>query len=132
MGGHRAHELLHTEYQSRKRIVDEDVSLFGGSKSPVSVTVCVGTSCFLRGSQELLKNLLAYVERRQLAGQVNIKATFCHERCDRGPTVGINDAFIEKCTLEKAVAAVEAALKGAPPVAAAAGHSCSGCGGCKA
>lgn len=131
VGGHRAHELLHTEYQSRKRILDEEVSLLGGGKSPVNVTVCVGTSCFLRGSQELLKSLLAYVERRQLSGQVNVKATFCHERCDRGPTVGINDTFIEKCTLEKAVAAVEAALKGAP-VAGTNGHSCSGCGGCKA
>jgi NADH-quinone oxidoreductase subunit G len=131
VGGHRAHELLHTTYQSRKRIADEEVSLLGGTKSPVNVTVCVGTSCFLRGSQDLLKALLAYVERRQLAGQVNVKATFCHERCDRGPTVGINSTFIEKCTLERAVGAVEAALRGEEP-AAASGHSCSSCGGCKA
>ena len=95
------------------------------------MTVCVGTSCFLRGAQELLKSLLAYVERRELAGQVNIKATFCHERCDRGPTVGINGAFIEKCTLEKAVAAVEVALQGETPVAPPT-HTCAGCGSCKA
>jgi hypothetical protein len=62
---------------------------------------------------------------------VNVKATFCHERCDRGPTVGINSTFIEKCTLERAVGAVEAALRGEEP-AAASGHSCSSCGGCKA
>jgi NADH-quinone oxidoreductase subunit G len=131
VGGHRAHELLHTEYQSRKRIEDEEVTLLGNGKSPVTVTVCVGTSCFLRGSQELLKNLLAHVEQSGLDGQVNVKATFCHERCDRGPTVGVNGAFIEKCTMEKAVAAVDAALEGTPASALPA-HSCSGCGGCKA
>ena len=129
VGGHRAHELLHTAYQSRKRIEDEEVSLVAGGKTPVAVTVCVGTSCFLRGSQQILKGLLAYVEKNDLADRVSVKATFCHERCDRGPTVGVNGAFLEKCTLEMAAGAVELALAGHAPAPT---HACSGCGGCKA
>lgn len=129
VGGQRAHELLHTGYQSRKRLQDEDLSLAVGGKESVEVAVCVGTSCFLRGSQDLLQDLLSYVERQGLAEEVNVKATFCHERCDRGPTVAVNGVFFEKCTTEQAVAALETARKGGIP-AAAGGHACTGCKAC--
>jgi len=33
---------------------------------------------------------------------VDVSATFCFERCGRGPTVSIGNTVIEKCTLEKA------------------------------
>ena len=107
VGGHKAHELLHTGYRSRKRIVDEYVPLSGtkGSGS-VDVNVCVGTSCFLKGSQRLLHEVLDYLRVNGLAQLVNVSASFCFERCDRGPTVRIGDQVLEKCTLDRAIQAI--------------------------
>lgn len=106
VGGHRAHELLHTEYSFRKRTFDEGVTVHAAEADtvrPVEVSVCFGTSCFLRGSQKLMAGLLDYIREHDLGGGVDVKASFCFEQCDRGPTVKINDTVLEKCTLEKAL-----------------------------
>ena len=94
----------------------------------VPVTVCVGTSCFLRGSQELLRELLQHVKDSGVQDRVDLRATFCHERCDRGPTVSIAGQFIERCTAATARQALAAALAGTAPTGAAP----SPCAGCRA
>jgi len=96
-GGHEAHELLHTHYASKKRIQDTSIPLVrGGKAEKVAVKVCVGTSCFLRGSQAVLRDLLAAVESEGLQDYVDVSATFCSERCDRGPTVHVGGDTINK------------------------------------
>ena len=106
VGGHKAHELLHTRYQSRRRI-ESDLSFgTGRAAEKVPVKVCVGTSCFLKGSQTLLKSLLAEVEKKGLGEAVEIKGSFCFEQCDKGPSVQIGERRIEHCTLEEARQAV--------------------------
>ena len=83
----------------------------------MQVSVCVGTSCFLRGSQTLLKRLADYVESRDLDDTVEIQATFCFEHCDRGPTVRIGEQVIEHCTFDLARETIEEALKACTAVA---------------
>ncbi len=131
IGGHKAHELLHTEYQSRRRIADEDLGLTGAvAKDPLKVTVCVGTSCFVKGSQSILKRLLQEVETRGLDNEVDVRASFCFEACDRGPSVQIGGKRLERCTTEQALATFEEALVtlGLPNGAPATG--CTSCTGC--
>ena len=103
IGGEKAHHLLHTKYHSRRRISDEDLDLVSGTaESKLVVSVCVGTSCYVRGSQNLLHGLIRHVEEQNLQNVVDIKATFCFERCNKGPNVAIGDVVLEKCTFEKA------------------------------
>ena len=55
IGGRKAHYLLHTSYHNRRRIADEHILLGAGAEdNKVRVNVCVGTNCFLKGSQALL------------------------------------------------------------------------------
>jgi NADH-quinone oxidoreductase subunit G len=104
IGGHAAHTMLHTQYQSRRRIEDESFPLAGPSSEPkVTVSVCVGTGCYLKGSQSLLHDLIRRVEQDGLAGVVQARATFCFEHCDRGPTVSIGETVLTGCTLDKAM-----------------------------
>jgi len=108
IGGEKAHHLLHTSYHSRKRISDTDLDLLGGAEDDkLQISVCVGTSCMVRGSQNLLQLLVRFVEDQGLQNDVDIRATFCFEMCDRGPTIAVGDEVIEKCTFEKAVEALE-------------------------
>jgi len=111
-GGHTAHRLLHTTYHNRRRILGNPLVVLDSDEPPkVLISVCVGTSCFIRGSQNLLKKLIQYVESQDLDDIVEIQATFCFERCNRGPTVRVGGQVLEHCTYEMACAAIEDALK---------------------
>lgn len=110
IGGHTAHRLLHTSYQSRRRIADEDLSLTSSGETKLTVSVCVGTNCIVRGSQDLLHKLVHHVEDNGLADVVDVRASFCFEQCDRGPTVVIGENAIHKCTFDQACRALNDAL----------------------
>ncbi|PKK88082.1 MAG: ferredoxin [Candidatus Wallbacteria bacterium HGW-Wallbacteria-1] len=146
-GSHRAHELLHTSYRNRKRIDDNGISLSSSQAvTPVVVSVCVGTSCFVRGAQDVLAALTRRVEEMGLYGTVNLNATFCMEKCDCGPTIVIDGFSYSGVTPETAVELLDKAVSGSSGEAggisgAESGtgsvhnhdtftHSCSGCGGC--
>jgi NADH-quinone oxidoreductase subunit G len=112
-GSPKAHELLHTHYHSRRRMDTEGVTLNEAGDTPkVSVQVCVGTSCYLRGSQQLLQSVLKHIDDQKLKADVSVEATFCFEHCDRGPTVSVNDKVLHKCTLKKACEAIDKAMAG--------------------
>ncbi len=112
-GGHRAHELLHTEYQSRRRIFGQHVSVSegpAGDTERLPVGVCVGTGCHVRGSQDLLRNVLRWLDAEGLNDRVDVQATFCFEQCSTGPNVAVGDRIVNACTLEKVQEAVREAL----------------------
>ncbi len=111
IGGPKAHKLLHTHYHGRKRITDQLITIRNTDQPKIEVCICVGTNCFLKGSQDLLKRMMQYVTENKLEdivgfeGQeemVDVKATFCFERCDRGPVLRINEMVLEHATFEKA------------------------------
>jgi len=115
-GSHIAHELLHTHYHGRKRISESTFKLRNTDHPKVEVSVCIGTNCFMKGSQQILKQMMSYVVENRLEdligfeGQeemVDLKATFCFEKCDRGPVVKINNLIIEHATFEKAKAVLD-------------------------
>lgn len=108
----KAHELLHTEYSNRKRINSEDVSLSEteGEKD-LNLNICFGTSCFLRGAQQLYTDLIDYIREEDMEADTEFKASFCTERCKKGPVLKVNGKAIEQCTFEKAVEEIKKAVQ---------------------
>lgn len=107
-----AHELLHTKYHSRSRITQKGMPLMGpDSKDALQINVCVGTNCFTKGSQTLLRKLGAYIEERGLSDMVDLQATFCLERCGTAPNLVIGDHHLTACTYDKAVAIIDSEVK---------------------
>ncbi len=106
-GSDEAHRLLHTHYQMRRRLHTPDIPLHTGEHfDKVPVTVCVGTSCHLRGSQKILSGLASFAAEEAIQEHLDLQASFCTERCDRGPVVRVGDRVLEGCTLEEARQAV--------------------------
>ncbi|MFP4618604.1 MAG: [Fe-Fe] hydrogenase large subunit C-terminal domain-containing protein, partial [Spirochaetaceae bacterium] len=98
-GSPEAHSLLHTTYTGRKRIDTASFSLLSAEdsgKEGVDVSICVGTSCFVKGSQSILQRVLAEAEKGEYAGALNVQAAFCSENCDKGPTVRIGERVIHE------------------------------------
>lgn len=106
-GSHRAHELLHTAYQNRRRIEGEEVVILPAGDSGVKVSICFGTSCFLRGAQDLYREIVAWLGENGLEGAIELRASFCSEECKKGPVVQIGDEQILQCTRDQAVKAIE-------------------------
>jgi NADH:ubiquinone oxidoreductase subunit E len=56
------------------------------------VQICVGSSCHLKGSQQIVELMQKAVEEYQLDGEVVLVGNFCIGKCNRdGVTVQIND-----------------------------------------
>ena len=55
------------------------------------ITLCVGSSCNIRGSDELATILQRCIEKEHLEGLVEIVGAFCMDRCSQGISVRVGD-----------------------------------------
>ena len=56
------------------------------------IQVCVGSSCHLKGSEEIVHLLQKAIEDHRLEGEITLAGSFCIGKCNRdGVTVQIND-----------------------------------------
>ena len=61
------------------------------SDSEITITVCVGSSCHLKGSYEILQLLKEVIKASNLGHKVTLKGSFCMERCTEGVNIKINE-----------------------------------------
>jgi NADH-quinone oxidoreductase subunit G len=107
IGGEKAHHLLHTTYQSRHRIVDEVLPLVQGRGSRrTKVCVCLGTNCYLKGSQEVLNTLLYHVQATGLENQIDVRAAFCMDQCEHGPNATVDGECVHQCLAANVIEAL--------------------------
>ena len=58
----------------------------------VFVQVCVGSSCHVRGSAEIVELMEAAIAEHNIADDVVLSGSFCIGKCNRvGDTVQVND-----------------------------------------
>jgi NADH-quinone oxidoreductase subunit G len=108
VGGEKAHRLLHTGHRSKRRTAQHNLSFTKPvEEKKLEVDVCFGTGCFMKGSQKLLKTLLHDIDEKGMKDAVEVKASFCFEKCGHGPVVQIGTKTLEGCTTEKAREALE-------------------------
>lgn len=56
------------------------------------VQICVGSSCHLKGSQEIIEQLRNAVAERHLENKVTLAGSFCSGQCNRtGVTITVDD-----------------------------------------
>ena len=115
-GSRAAHQLLHTHYNQRRRLgqdemVVEPVTEAHTADMPLTVRVCAGTGCFLRKSQSIIQGLMKHIEANDLTERVNIQASYCFELCSEGPNVAVGETIISQATLEKVVSAIHEELQ---------------------
>jgi len=59
-----------------------------------TIFVCIGSSCHLKGSYDVVQALQELIEISKLESSVSIKASFCLGECTKGVSVKINDGPI--------------------------------------
>lgn len=74
----------------------------------LTVEICMGTSCHLMGTQDLMDVLDALpAEQRKL---LEIKGVTCFKKCGKGPNVRINGELLENATPELLLEVLQANL----------------------
>ncbi|WBW98222.1 (2Fe-2S) ferredoxin domain-containing protein [Oceanirhabdus sp. W0125-5] len=56
----------------------------------VTIEICVGSACHLKGSYHVVNRLQEIVKGRALEKKVEIKAAFCLGRCTESVSVRVN------------------------------------------
>ena len=57
------------------------------------VTVCIGSSCHIKGSRQVVEQLQNLIAENNLKGKVELGGTFCMGKCQQGVCVSVDDAF---------------------------------------
>lgn len=65
------------------------------------IQICVGSSCHLRGSEQIVELLQKAVEENHLESEITLAGSFCVGQCNRvGVTVQIDDEVFTGITKE--------------------------------
>ena len=65
------------------------------------VQICVGSSCHLKGSQEIVELLQEAVAENSLEDEITLAGSFCVGKCNRtGVTVQVDDDIFPGITKE--------------------------------
>lgn len=60
----------------------------------MNICVCVGSSCHLKGSYDVIQLMKENLEKNNLTDQVNLSAAFCLGKCTHGVSVKIDDEIV--------------------------------------
>lgn len=59
------------------------------------VSICVGSSCHLKGAHEVVEIFKKLQKENELQDKIHLKASFCQGHCTDGVVVTVNDELIK-------------------------------------
>lgn len=59
----------------------------------MKITVCIGSSCHIKGSRQVVKQLQYLIEENKIDDKVDISGTFCMGKCQQGVCVTVDNVF---------------------------------------
>ena len=57
----------------------------------MKVTVCIGSSCHIKGSRQVVESLKKLINDKNLADKVELGGTFCLGQCQQGVCVNVDE-----------------------------------------
>ncbi|MBQ3378365.1 MAG: (2Fe-2S) ferredoxin domain-containing protein [Clostridia bacterium] len=57
----------------------------------MKVTVCIGSSCHIKGSRPIVETFQKLVSENKLGDKLELAGTFCMNKCQEGVCVSIDD-----------------------------------------
>ena len=57
----------------------------------MKVTVCIGSSCHVKGSRQVVEQLKKLISENHMDDKVELGGTFCMGRCQEGVCVSIDE-----------------------------------------
>lgn len=57
----------------------------------MKVTVCIGSSCHIKGSRQVVEQLQELISKENVGDKVDLSGRFCMNNCQKGVCVSIDD-----------------------------------------
>jgi NADH:ubiquinone oxidoreductase subunit E len=77
------------------------------SLKPLRVTICVGSACYVRGSDQLGAALASLISERGLQDRIELTGAFCMDKCSMGVSLRVGDGPCHTATSENAAGLLE-------------------------
>ena len=59
----------------------------------MKITVCIGSSCHIKGSRQVVAEIQRLIAEHDLGDKVELGGTFCMGQCQQGVCVTVDDSF---------------------------------------
>ncbi len=59
----------------------------------MKIVVCIGSSCHIKGSRQVVKELQTLIAEENLGDKIELGGTFCMGKCQQGVCVTVDDVF---------------------------------------
>lgn len=59
----------------------------------MKITVCIGSSCHIKGSRQVVEELQRLIKENELGEKVELGGTFCMGKCQQGVCVTVDEVF---------------------------------------
>lgn len=59
----------------------------------MKITVCIGSSCHIKGSRQVVEELQRLISEHGLGEKIELGGTFCMGKCQQGVCVTADDKF---------------------------------------
>ena len=59
----------------------------------LKITVCIGSSCHIKGSRQVVEQLQYLISENNLGDKVELGGTFCMGKCQQGVCVTVDATF---------------------------------------
>ena len=59
----------------------------------IKITVCIGSSCHIKGSRQVVEALQSLIAEKNLGDKVELGGTFCLGQCQQGVCVTVDGEF---------------------------------------
>ena len=59
----------------------------------MKITICIGSSCHLKGSRQIVETLQGLVRQHGVGDKVELSGQFCMGQCQKGVCVMVDDTF---------------------------------------
>ena len=59
----------------------------------MKITVCIGSSCHIKGSRQVVAELQEFIKEKGIEDKAELAGTFCMGKCQQGVCVTIDDEF---------------------------------------
>mgnify|MGYP000859442320 CR=1 FL=1 len=81
----------------------------------VNIEVCIGSACYVKGSNKVVEQLNELIEKNGWSGKVELKGSFCMKACQNhlGLGIRINGRQLEGVTAQNALPVLEKEISAA-------------------
>lgn len=69
----------------------------------ITVTVCMGSSCFSRGNSATAEAIQRYIAEKKLQDKVAIRGCLCESECKNGPNIRVDDTMYANVSADMAI-----------------------------